>query len=164
MAVLEDLMAWYQAQCDGDWEHTYGIHIGTLDNPGWSVKIDLADTILEEEPFTERRSGDPEGPSWLVCHVERHHHQFIGMGDPTRLQEILGIFLEWAKNRTGWLEVPDEETLQARDDRQLWRLLTSDLSEKICIVGGCIERCTRNSIRCPRHHWESNFGCRPPLG
>jgi hypothetical protein len=38
---LED---WYTAQCDGDWEHGYGVHVGTLDNPGWRVEIDLVGT------------------------------------------------------------------------------------------------------------------------
>ena len=31
------LQRWYVAQCDGEWEHAYGVEIGTLDNPGWSI-------------------------------------------------------------------------------------------------------------------------------
>lgn len=38
------LEAWYQQNCDGYWEHSYGIEIETLDNPGWHVKIDLRET------------------------------------------------------------------------------------------------------------------------
>ncbi|WP_203237204.1 Imm53 family immunity protein [Streptomyces gilvosporeus] len=34
---LSSLTAWYTSQCDGGWEHEYGIRIETLDNPGWSV-------------------------------------------------------------------------------------------------------------------------------
>jgi hypothetical protein len=41
------LKDWYKSNCDGDWEHQYGITINTLDNPGWEVKIDLAFTKLE---------------------------------------------------------------------------------------------------------------------
>ncbi|BFV59917.1 hypothetical protein KCMC57_up50210 [Kitasatospora sp. CMC57] len=41
------LTAWYTAQCDGDWEHEYGIRIETLDNPGWSVEVDLEGTGLD---------------------------------------------------------------------------------------------------------------------
>jgi len=40
-------MAWYRDHCDGDWEHRYGIEIGTLDNPGWRLAVDLTDTELE---------------------------------------------------------------------------------------------------------------------
>jgi hypothetical protein len=31
--VLERLERWYAAQCNGDWKHTYGITLETLDNP-----------------------------------------------------------------------------------------------------------------------------------
>ena len=41
MHQIEQLQAWYAAQCNGKWEHTYGIAIGTLDNPGWSLSVDL---------------------------------------------------------------------------------------------------------------------------
>jgi hypothetical protein len=32
------LEQWYFRQCNGDWEHTHGIIIETLDNPGWAVQ------------------------------------------------------------------------------------------------------------------------------
>ena len=35
---LNWLMQWYLGECNNDWEHTYGVEIGTLDNPGWSQK------------------------------------------------------------------------------------------------------------------------------
>ncbi|MFT5930929.1 MAG: hypothetical protein ACI93G_000001, partial [Hyphomonas sp.] len=38
---------WYQSQCDGDWEHSFGLKIESLDNPGWSVHVDLEGTSLE---------------------------------------------------------------------------------------------------------------------
>jgi hypothetical protein len=34
------LTQWYLAQCNEDWEHSYGVAIGTLDNPGWSLEVD----------------------------------------------------------------------------------------------------------------------------
>jgi len=37
---LTELQAWYVVQCDGDWEHTYGVKIETLDNPGWMLRVD----------------------------------------------------------------------------------------------------------------------------
>ena len=50
----EDLMwlsEWFSHQCDGDWEHEYGIRIGTLDNPGWRLRISLIGTNLENKEF-----------------------------------------------------------------------------------------------------------------
>ena len=46
MTTLARLQRWYASQCDGDWEHHSDVEIGTLDNPGWSVDIDLADAAL----------------------------------------------------------------------------------------------------------------------
>ena len=43
-SALEQLEKWYAARCDGLWEHGWGIKIETLDNPGWTVHIDLNET------------------------------------------------------------------------------------------------------------------------
>lgn len=47
MDMTEWLIDWYRSECNGDWEHAYGIQIDTIDNPGWSLKIDLLETSLE---------------------------------------------------------------------------------------------------------------------
>lgn len=39
-------MNWYVRECDDDWEHSYGVKIDTLDNPGWTIAIDLRETSL----------------------------------------------------------------------------------------------------------------------
>lgn len=49
MSVLGDLQNFY-ANCNGDW-HLYGVRINTLDNPGWSVKIDLEETNLDGKHY-----------------------------------------------------------------------------------------------------------------
>ena len=67
---LKALMEWYAAQCDGSWEHDYGIKIDTLDNPGWYLEIDLTDTPLQDVPFEKSKTnttttfhGDAAGAS-----------------------------------------------------------------------------------------------------
>src|SRR5262249_14404082 len=45
------LQAWYATQCNGEWEHGYGLEIETIDNPGWSVKIDLNGTSLTDRHY-----------------------------------------------------------------------------------------------------------------
>jgi Immunity protein 53 len=57
MNALQRLQDWYSAQCDGDWEHQQGVRIESLDNPGWALDIDLADTALADKPFTEVKRG-----------------------------------------------------------------------------------------------------------
>ncbi|MGW1432997.1 Imm53 family immunity protein [Streptomyces sp. NPDC002431] len=51
---MDWLQGWYSAQCDEDWEHEWGVRINTLDNPGWSVRIDLEDTDLEAHSQSHR--------------------------------------------------------------------------------------------------------------
>lgn len=98
--LLEWLQRWYQAQCDGDWEHECGIRIESLDNPGWLIKADLrgmdpakrpADRVLValgESPCTE--NGKMGGDVWMMCEIKSG--QFVGAGDPTQLQTILAQF------------------------------------------------------------------------
>ena len=40
------LSAWYAKHCNGDWEHSDGVKIETLDNPGWLAKVDIASTPI----------------------------------------------------------------------------------------------------------------------
>jgi hypothetical protein len=105
--LLSWLQNWYAAQCDGDWEHQYGLTIETLDNPGWYVAINLAETPLEDttfQPVDERyRSED----NWVDCRVVEGDAEgisvrdsvrgpkFRGAGGPHNLSEILHIFREW---------------------------------------------------------------------
>jgi len=50
---FEWLSSWYHSHCDGDWEHSARIRISTIDNPGWSISINLEGTELEETNFEE---------------------------------------------------------------------------------------------------------------
>ena len=99
MNPLRQLQDWYHSQCNGDWEHSNGIKIDTLDNPGWSLKIDLEDTALQEKPFTEftygtGTQGETSGDEWVICKLEGS--KFVAYGGPHKLDEMITIFLEWA--------------------------------------------------------------------
>jgi hypothetical protein len=95
MEKLERLQNWYQSNCDGNWEHQYGISIDTLDNPGWRLSIDLKETYLETFTFDniqiERSEND-----WLICQIRED--KFEGFGGIYNLAEILDLFLDWADN------------------------------------------------------------------
>ena len=98
MNTLQEIERWYASQCDGDWEHMYGVDIGTLDNPGWTVRIDLHETELEGVPFEAVWQGNAdEDADWLILRVEGE--QFDGAGDPSKLNVILRAFLEWMKKQ-----------------------------------------------------------------
>jgi len=88
--LLTRLQNWYLTNCDGDWEHSYGISINTLDNPGWTVKIDLTDTCLQDTEYEkEVDNGDFD---WLFVKV--NEKTFKASGDPSKLTIILSIFLD----------------------------------------------------------------------
>jgi hypothetical protein len=108
MNTLRKLQDWYRSQCDGDWEHGYGVKIDTLDNPGWSVTINLDGTNLEGKKFAEIGHGTGresiEGSEdWLMCRLEEK--QFKAYGGPRKLEEMLEIFLRWAEEHSFRSEV-----------------------------------------------------------
>ncbi|WP_035657777.1 immunity 53 family protein [Bradyrhizobium sp. STM 3809] len=91
---LKALQEWYASQCDGRWEHHHGIKIGTLDNPGWTLQVDLSATGLAERPFREVKvQGDDDG-DWCHCRVRgKIFEAFCG---PGHLGDVISIFLAWA--------------------------------------------------------------------
>lgn len=95
---LGQLEQWYLRQCNDEWEHRYGIEIQTLDNPGWSVRIDLTGTDCEDRHFIAVRDGeivDNTTPDvWIDCRVEER--VFVGHGNS--LSWILDTFLAWASS------------------------------------------------------------------
>lgn len=97
---LHRIQMWYRSQCNDDWEHGQGIEIGTLDNPGWSLLVDLDGTGLVGKAFerVRYRVGDQSEPSdedWYVCEVEGQ--KFKGFGGPGHLGTLLQVFLDWAE-------------------------------------------------------------------
>jgi len=96
MTTIEQIQNWYNAQCNGDWEHTFGIHISTLDNPGWTVDIDLTETEVENKEFKPIINLEPE-LDWIHCRIE--NNKFKGRGGPEKLEEILLVFLKWVNNK-----------------------------------------------------------------
>lgn len=90
--ILIWLQNWYKKQCDGDWEHLYGITIDTLDNPGWAVTIDISGTNKQNTPFKAINFDNGES-DWIQCNVE--NNIFMGYGDTTKLVQILKELKKW---------------------------------------------------------------------
>jgi hypothetical protein len=96
---LSSLIAWYKDQCDGTWEHRFGIKLETLDNPGWILKIDLVHTDLQGRVMGELNEGlnprtkHPVSPHWIHCFVREN--QFIGACDPDQVGRLFVVFQEF---------------------------------------------------------------------
>jgi hypothetical protein len=95
MNPLSDLQSWYLSRCDGDWEHQYGVKIETLDNPGWSLKVDLCGTDAEDQTFGRTKIERTED-DWISCWVEKN--EFNAAMGPQNLAEGIEIFLRWVGN------------------------------------------------------------------
>jgi hypothetical protein len=110
--LLHWLERFYVSECDGDWEHQYGVKIETLDNPGWMVKVDVFETELHDlhiEYAQEERSAS----DWLG--IELVKQRFRGVGDPYKLTTILERFrLLVEENRKGTLATYLEATYPGR--------------------------------------------------
>ena len=92
---LQNLIQWFASHCDGEWEHTDGIRIETLDNPGWSVRIDLEGTDLEHRTFAPLEENYEHDLTWIRCWVkDMTFHAACG---PRQLQRVLQVFLTWAE-------------------------------------------------------------------
>jgi hypothetical protein len=83
------LAGWYQSHCDGDWEHQNGIRIGTLDNPGWWLDVDLGETKhagrVRSQELIQRSEND-----WVFLEVK--DNRFRARGGPGNLAELIGLF------------------------------------------------------------------------
>jgi hypothetical protein len=97
MNPVHFLESWYLAQANGEWEHSRGITIETLDNPGWMITIDLIETPLHNITMPAVRE-ERTPRDWLICEVD--NNQFRGQGDPQKLYRILELFQNWASMAT----------------------------------------------------------------
>ena len=100
---IEWLQTWYLAQCNGEWEHQFGVSVETLDNPGWKVKIDLTGTPLQDLPMEDiafgaiNHVGLDGNQDWLNCKIEGNC--FKGAGGPLSLLRICDAFMNWAESK-----------------------------------------------------------------
>jgi Immunity protein 53 len=100
-STIEWLQQWYLGNCNKDWEHTYGIKINTLDNPGWHVVIDLDETSIEKFIFQEVEIDRTEN-DWIRCMLRGK--TFDMACGPLNLLEVLNIFHDWVVSQS---EKPD---------------------------------------------------------
>jgi hypothetical protein len=103
---LSWLQQWYSAQCDGEWEHSFGV---TIDTPGWSVTICVEGTEPASTPFEPVKTSVSD-TNWVHCRVtERkegaltrscpNYRRFEGFGGALNLGDIIRIFRTWVETK-----------------------------------------------------------------
>ena len=93
-SALHRLAAWYSARCDGEWEHGYGLTIGTADNPGFTMEINLTGTPWEHADFEALRDDIDSDDRWLSCRKDDLGN-FQGACAPGRVEDMIECFLDW---------------------------------------------------------------------
>jgi hypothetical protein len=96
--VLEKLQTWYNSNCDGDWEHQYGFSLENIDNPGWTLTIDLDFTHQEDEIFSEYTIGKDQPLNWIV--VKKNGKKLNGACGPMQLEQMLELVTDWLRPHT----------------------------------------------------------------
>ncbi|EOD6328199.1 Imm53 family immunity protein [Providencia stuartii] len=86
--LITQLQNWYKSQCDGIWEHEYGLDISTLDNPGWRVHIN-GESGKNKSNLIVNNSND----DWL--NIITTDKEFKGYGSPQNLNIILDYAIKW---------------------------------------------------------------------
>ncbi|MFO0948082.1 MAG: immunity 53 family protein [Planctomycetota bacterium] len=89
------LQQWYESQCDGQWEHAYGVSIESLDNPGWLVRIDLRGSPAEGKKYSEEAFGLLDGnltaTRWYEIKVVENVFEAAGSDLPF----LMDRFFQW---------------------------------------------------------------------
>jgi hypothetical protein len=92
--VVDELNRWFLSQCDDDWEHSHHIELGTTDNPGWAIVIELQGTELESRPF-EPLEVKRSATDYVAC--RRYPDAWQADCGVHNLKEAVAHFLDWAR-------------------------------------------------------------------
>ncbi|MGL5263779.1 MAG: immunity 53 family protein [Candidatus Rhabdochlamydia sp.] len=117
------LQQWYQSHCNGDWEHNNGIQLSTLDNPGWTLDINLKDTKLENKNFQKINDIYRSEEDWIMCTV-RDTKFFDAACGVENLPTVLKVFRYWIENESFDFALENtkitENSMEDDDDDFLW--------------------------------------------
>lgn len=88
-SVLLKLQEWFQAECNGDWEHSFGFKLETLDNPGWAFEADFEETRWAGTEIPRCRLVRSEA-DWVQYEVV--DNKYMAAGGVANLEEMLETF------------------------------------------------------------------------
>ena len=100
MSNLAWLQQFYLSFCNGDWEHGLGgCDIGNIDNPGWSFKFELIDTVYEDIGGLEVAQGrDQAGERLDWIFLKKEGSVVRGFCGPLKLDDLIGEFRAWVES------------------------------------------------------------------
>ncbi len=95
------LIDWYAHQYGNNLPHQVGIKIKNIDNPGWSITINIQDIDLKDKEFQEIRVDRTEN-DWFFCKIENGFFQvYCGTFN---FDEALQTFRDWVEKKHTLIE------------------------------------------------------------
>lgn len=98
MEVISWLEEWFKSNCDGEWEHGDRIKIYNTDNPGWTVLIDLKETMFVDRFDQDWKLTQVSEDDWFGASIK--NNIFKASGDPTKLNYLLYLFKNLVESTT----------------------------------------------------------------
>ncbi len=90
--LIQRIQNWYMINCNGDWEHNFGYSIATLDNPGWTIRIDLDGTPLDTLEFKRNYQNPNDEQDWFNIKTKNMVLEiFCG---PSNLETVFKLFFD----------------------------------------------------------------------
>jgi len=93
--MLKWLQEWFCQLCDGEWEHENSLVIETIDNPGWSIEIDLNNINLNIQS-KEWQIYELSEDNWIGYKIDENI--YFATGDPLKLEKLIIVFKEIIEN------------------------------------------------------------------
>jgi hypothetical protein len=109
-------LAWYKSHCDGDWEHSFGIDIKSMDNPGFWITIDLAETECSEMSLEvtdngfEQQYSDSPPSIWYKYWIEES--KFICYCSTDAFEVVFDDFMKLVDGERARIGIPTFEATQ----------------------------------------------------
>lgn len=89
--ILNWLSNWYKIECNGDWEHSYGLIIN-FNSEKVNIEIDIEDTrFTQEETMFEINSVNSVN-DWINIKIDKQ--KYLDNGDRSKFVEIIEKFIE----------------------------------------------------------------------
>jgi hypothetical protein len=94
--ILKWLQNWFFQNCDGKWEKEQRLLIETIDNPGWLLTLQLKNSINDNNAI-EDLSIERTEKNWCQSYIK--NNEFVAVGGPFNLTEILYCFRSFVENK-----------------------------------------------------------------
>ena len=89
--LLAWTVRWVESQFDGNWEHGRGFSLGLVDNPGWTLRIDVSNHDVSRTTLLPIKESDVDHTRFFFAEVTADD-VFDGICDATQLERLLRVF------------------------------------------------------------------------